>query len=67
MKIVSVKWLPGFNLMTVQCNCGHRFKRRTDRSQVRCKKCGKHENIQTLREDLVNRIRGKSYEGKRIS
>lgn len=60
MKIASVKWLPGFNLMIVQCDCGNRFEQRTDRSQVKCPKCKKNEHIETLRKDLVERIREKS-------
>lgn len=62
MQIVSVMWGPSFNSMTVQCDCGNRFKQRVDRSQVKCPKCGKHENIQILRKDLVERIRGKHFE-----
>jgi predicted Zn-ribbon and HTH transcriptional regulator len=52
MKIINAYWTSAINYYTIRCDCRNVFNYRTDRFTVRCPKCLKSENIETLRNNI---------------
>ena len=51
MKIMTAEWTSIVNMLVVVCDCGKRFKHRTDRWVVTCPDCGLSTNLSRLRDE----------------
>lgn len=61
MKIIDTEVGIVISLYVVQCDCGEKFKSRTDRWKVQCPKCHKIERTRDL-DDIDDEICDSDFE-----
>jgi hypothetical protein len=52
MKIIGAVWTTEINIYNIQCDCGYKFKHRSDRWMIRCPFCKKVNNVEDLRNAI---------------
>ena len=54
MRLLDAEWTPVINLLILSCECGNKLIHPANHWGVRCPKCGKTENLGTLRDFIDN-------------